>query len=145
MKTTIELLGVELELLQPVHGFLRYSSRINPDQKQDDCLRTVERILCEETTAEILLDLHAGDTASIWNVAETTFISVKMQQSGIVLLTVLDVVGRDAIYVDPTDVCIFKGVSAPAFVEPVYPAPKKEEGKPKKKPKGHFLEKGEKK
>ena len=100
MKTTIELLGVELELLQPVHGFLRYSSRINPDQKQDDCLRTVERILCEETTAEILLDLHAGDTASIWNVAETTFISVKMQQSGIVLLTVLDVVGRDAIYVD---------------------------------------------
>jgi hypothetical protein len=68
-----------------------------------------------------------------------------MQQSGIVLLTVLDVVGRDAIYVDPTDVCIFKGVSAPAFVEPVYPAPKKEEGKPKKKPKGHFLEKGEKK
>ena len=53
MKTTIELLGVELELLQPVHGFLRYSSRINPDQKQDDCLRTVERILCEETTAEI--------------------------------------------------------------------------------------------
>lgn len=146
MKTTIKMLGIELELLQPIHGFMRFSSRINPDEKgQEDCLRAVERILCEETTAEILLELHAGDTASIWNAEEKMFICVEMQRSSIVLLTVLDLVGRDTVYVDQTDVCIYKGISAPAQQEPVYPAPKREKGKPGPKPQGHFLEKEEKK
>lgn len=119
MTTIISMLGIELELLQPAHGVFRYSSRVNLDGGSEDCFAIAERVLCEESTAEILLDLHSGQEASIWNADEGTLICIKMLASGIVLKTVLDVKLRDWVYARKDDICIYVPKTGDAVVVPV--------------------------
>lgn len=108
MKITINLNGIEVELLAPFHAYSRYTGRLDLDGTQEELSFRVMNILETPAVSDLILDLHKGTQAVIWDDAQKLILVVIWAgYDAICVKTILETTGRDYVYAEPSDACIY--------------------------------------
>ena len=116
MRIIVNLCGITFDLATTNHAFMRGNERFDTW----DIFRLVESIITDQSVADLLVnEVPIGSTAIVWDKNYSTIVTLKMEESTIIIITAVMGFNRTYYFAYPEDTCIYRDVNAKAEILPI--------------------------